>query len=358
MPRFTKRVVMVPALACFTVFILMSYGTDKTLNFDRNYVKEWTAILSKEDFRTDYFTSNYSVVEEFIPDRHLDDKVLKTINSGDIWLTCEDLDEIDIVKSGKVGHGSRKLTYLGKYRDRNVAIKIVSPRVTYAWKCLNRFKLPYRECFHLVHMSLMKEILLLHQLRHPGIIKLLGYCVRDTHPPLMADLVLKHGVVAVYEFAQKYEIRNVSLPQRLIYALQLADLLHYLENSPLGSLRMSDLRKDNFMMVDGSLKIVDVDLLNANEENCSSTCLHDVKCHNGFCTGLNAKRMMKNAHRVFFKQLLTDEKNVYGLSDELTDISYMCENLQLSASGLKQEIEGMVNKLRQRVEGYNKTDHT
>jgi len=74
----------------------------------------------------------------------------------------------------------------------------------------------------------MKEILLLKQLRHRGIVPLLGYCVRseETESTSLHD----HGVLAVYEYATPFYVTAMSdwpIDRRLDAAVQLAYLAAY-----------------------------------------------------------------------------------------------------------------------------------
>ena len=281
-------------------------------------------------------------------------KIFQNMNSGGFWLNCKDIEEIELTSNKTVGKGTRRNTYLGNYKGEKVAVKIIGASVQAAGKCLrlDRKVVPIEECYHLAHMSAMKEMLLLSELRHPNIIKLLGYCVRDTKPPRKEDRPLQHGVIAVYEYAEKYNPRDLSLRERLDYVLQMCDMLHYFQHSPLGSLRITDFRKDNVMVVDGRLKASDFDLLNAFEYKCSPSkkCLYGVECQNGVCEGLNAIRMMKKAYNDFFDHLLTDLHDRHGLSDVLTEIKRKIKQEQYNAHSLKLEIQDLMTKFHEKID--------
>jgi protein kinase domain-containing protein len=51
-------------------------------------------------------------------------------------------------------------------------------------------------------------------------------------------------------------------------ALGIAQILHQLAHSPLGSLSMNDFRRQQFVLVGGTLKLSDVDDLGINEPEC------------------------------------------------------------------------------------------
>lgn len=57
-----------------------------------------------------------------------------------------------------------------------------------------------------------------------------------------------------------------------------ARLLYHLAHSPLGSLAMNDLRRQQFVLVDGSLKLSDVDDMGVAEPFCEmdTDCLQHV----------------------------------------------------------------------------------
>jgi len=130
-----------------------------------------------------------------------------------------------------------------------------------------------QRCFIPANMKLMKEILLLNQLRHRGLLPLLGYCVRseETESTSLQD----HGVLAVYEYATPFyatSMRDWPIDRRLDTAIQLADLAAYLHRSPLGSLRVADFKETHFLLLDGGRRIVmtDLDDVTSAELSCSS----------------------------------------------------------------------------------------
>jgi len=118
-----------------------------------------------------------------------------------------------------------------------------------------------QRCFISANMKLMKEILLLNQLRHRGIMPLLGYCVRseETESTSLQD----HGVLAVYEYGTHFYATSMSdwpIERRLDIAIQLADLAVYLHRSPLGSLRVADFKQTHFLLLDRGRRIAMTDL--------------------------------------------------------------------------------------------------
>jgi hypothetical protein len=60
---------------------------------------------------------------------------------------------------------------------------------------------------------------------------------------------------------------------RVVYlqlALGIAQILHHLAHSPLGSLSMNDFRRQQFVLVGGTLKLSDVDDLGVDEPGCET----------------------------------------------------------------------------------------
>jgi len=225
-----------------------------------------------------------------------------------------------IVLKHKLGHGITKHVYLGIYGDRpaaavpggddarppsiqRVAVKMVTRNVVDVVSCIRGRSAPLpqspssrplppssqvrrrrlddtdrnrRMCYIPPNMKLMKEILMHDQLRHPGLVPLLGYCARSEETE--STSVANHGVVGVYAYAERFYASSLlswSIRRRLAAAHQLADLLDYLERSPLGSLRIADFKESHFLLlpdgddVDGKrIVMTDLDDLTSVEPPC------------------------------------------------------------------------------------------
>ncbi|XP_069695560.1 extracellular tyrosine-protein kinase PKDCC-like isoform X2 [Periplaneta americana] len=70
---------------------------------------------------------------------------------------------------------------------------------------------------------------------------------------------------------------QLSWEDRLRLALGIAQILHHLAHSPLGSLSMNDFRRQQFVLVGGTLKLSDVDDLGVGEPACET----DADCVTG-----------------------------------------------------------------------------
>lgn len=89
--------------------------------------------------------------------------------------------------------------------------------------------------------------------------------------------------------------------------LSLVRLLHYLAHSPLGSVTLLDFRPRQFVIVDGELKVTDLDDASIEESSCTSNsdCFMEFPARNftlpcsveGRCESMNEKRNLYNAYR-------------------------------------------------------------
>lgn len=89
--------------------------------------------------------------------------------------------------------------------------------------------------------------------------------------------------------------------------LGLVRLLHYLSQSPLGSVALLDFQPRQFVMVEGELKLTDLDDATAKEPLCRTDedCFLHFPLRNfsgrcterGVCEGMNEMRNLYNAHR-------------------------------------------------------------
>lgn len=89
--------------------------------------------------------------------------------------------------------------------------------------------------------------------------------------------------------------------------LSLVKLLFYLAHSPLGSIALLDFQPRQFVMVDGNLKVTDMDDASTEELSCKedNDCTLDfptksfpLKCSvAGKCEGINEKKNLFNAYR-------------------------------------------------------------
>ncbi|XP_062433679.1 extracellular tyrosine-protein kinase PKDCC-like, partial [Rhea pennata] len=176
-------------------------------------------------------------------------------------------------------------------------------------QCVQRYAAP-AGCYRLAAYKLLKEVALLQRLRHPGIVQLHGQCYDNSGDPEVR-------VTAMLELGSPLEmIQLLQTPweERFKICLSLVKLLFYLAHSPLGSIVLLDFQPRQFVMVDGNLKVTDLDDASTEELSCKedNDCTLDfptrsfpLKCSTaGKCEGMNEKKNLFNAYRYFFTYLL------------------------------------------------------
>nr|XP_008115152.1 PREDICTED: extracellular tyrosine-protein kinase PKDCC [Anolis carolinensis] len=157
----------------------------------------------------------------------------------------------------------------------------------------------------------MKEAALLQRMDHPGIVKLLGQCSDSS----LSGPEMK--VVTMLELGKPLEmIQLLQTPweERFKICLDLIELLYYMSNSPLGPIALLDFQPRQFVLVNGSLKVTDLDDVTTTELPCRADedCMLEFPTKNfslqctlqGKCEGINEKRNLFNAYRYFFTYLL------------------------------------------------------
>uniref|UniRef100_A0A8C5IKD6 Protein kinase domain-containing protein n=1 Tax=Junco hyemalis TaxID=40217 RepID=A0A8C5IKD6_JUNHY len=183
-----------------------------------------------------------------------------------------------------------------------VALKSVHGAGREVRRCVQRYGAP-AGCRRLAAYKLLKEVTLLQRLQHPGIVKLRGQCYDNS-----GDAELR--VTAMLELGSPLEmIQLLQTPweERFKICLSLVKLLFYLAHSPLGSIALLDFQPRQFVMVDGNLKVTDMDDASTEELSCKedNDCTLDfptksfpLKCSvAGKCEGINEKKNLFNAYR-------------------------------------------------------------
>ena len=274
-------------------------------------------------------------------------------------INCENIHQVILGK--KAGTGTRKKTFLGTFKGEKVAVKVLFKGPSFKncvkgthWNDTAKHYL----CFKKLQVLMMKEILILQQLDDPSVVKLKGFCVRDDENPTSETDPRDHAILAVYEYAERYDVKKLTWRKKIETALQMADVVYYLEHSPFGSSRIKDFRRDNFRFVDGRLKLIDVDLWFSGEQKCrdNKQCRFHKdtsQCIMGKCEGLNAKITMRQAYTQFFNELLQcDQCPVKNELEELKQrISRSIwrkkkfESDEINAKQLQEKLQQILKKL-------------
>ncbi|KGL86796.1 Protein kinase domain-containing protein, cytoplasmic, partial [Charadrius vociferus] len=140
--------------------------------------------------------------------------------------------------------------------------------------------------------------------------QLYGYCYQDSNdiPDTLTTITELGSPLEMIQLLQ------TSWEDRFRICLSLVRLLHYLAHSPLGSVTLLDFRPRQFVIVDGELKVTDLDDASIEESSCTSNsdCFMEFPARNftlpcsveGRCESMNEKRNLYNAYRFFFTYLL------------------------------------------------------
>ncbi|ELW71684.1 Protein kinase domain-containing protein, cytoplasmic [Tupaia chinensis] len=209
-----------------------------------------------------------------------------------------------------VGSGYTKAVYRVRLPGgAAVALKAVDFSGHDLGSCVREFG-ARRGCYRLAAHKLLKEMVLLERLRHPNVLQLYGYCYQDSEdiPDTLTTITELGAPVEMIQLLQ------TSWEDRFRICLSLGRLLHHLAHSPLGSVTLLDFRPRQFVLVDGELKVTDLDDARVEESPCTSSadCILEFPARNftllcsaqGWCEGMNEKRNLYNAYRFFFTYLL------------------------------------------------------
>ena len=261
--------------------------------------------------------------------------------TNDYLINCSTVQEIKIGKL--LGQGSRKSVYLGHFRGMKVAVKTLSFDSQNQRECMEGETNRFINCRNFPYLMALNEIVLHTQLKHPGFIQLLGYCIRDViNPPVPDQLVHEQSIVSVFEYGNVFRPKmKLDMKKSLQYAVDLCEILDYLEHSPLGSLYMRDFNVGNVLIHADHLKLSDIDLITAREPECtpSAECSFGVTCNNGTCVGQNAKAMMEKLQLRFFPYLFSNVPA--NISADLS----LLENYNVTASQAKNKLQDIMTRI-------------
>ncbi|XP_021369837.1 uncharacterized protein LOC110460932 isoform X2 [Mizuhopecten yessoensis] len=258
-------------------------------------------------------------------------------------MTCKDIDYLRVSQSVKITR--RKYVdraYIDK-RGSEVIMKSQAIDMDSKIKCMQS-KYDVDKCQVMGNYNLLREIVALTVLKHPTIIKVQGYCIRGDS---INYNIKKKGVVLITEPGMAVNIGNLasySWKSKILYAIQLADLLKYMENSPLGSLGLGEVRARDFVLVDQWIKLVDLDDMSFEEKVCQveSDCkitgvsMYKIPCENGRCVGRNAKQNLRTLGVEMIEQLLVNPPPQE--SDKVFKLKQKILTLEITTAQLMEEL--------------------
>ncbi|XP_061481343.1 extracellular tyrosine-protein kinase PKDCC [Rhineura floridana] len=230
------------------------------------------------------------------------------LSLGPLRLGCRDIGNVTNVHY--LGSGYTKSVYKAVLnRSLAVALKSVDFGGHDIDNCVKLYG-SLEDCYRLASYKIIKEMVLLQRLRHPNILQLRGYCYQDSND-------ISDTLTAITELGSPLEmiqLLQTSWEDRFRICFSLVQLLHYLAHSPLGSVTLLDFRPRQFVIVDGELKVTDLDDASIEETSCTSSrdCFMEFPARNftlpcsveGKCQSMNEKRNLYNAYRFFFTYLL------------------------------------------------------
>lgn len=223
-------------------------------------------------------------------------------------LSCPDINNASSVHY--LGSGYTKAVYKAVLNQTlAVALKSVDFAGHDMENCVKQFG-TLKDCYRLASYKLVKEMTLLQRLQHSNILKLYGFCYQDSNH--IADTLTT--ITELGSPLEMIQLLQTSWEERFRICLSLIRLLHYLAHSPLGSVTLLDFRPRQFVIVDGELKVTDLDDASIDETLClsNSDCFMQFPARNftltcsleGVCQRMNEKRNLYNAYRFFFTYLL------------------------------------------------------
>lgn len=180
--------------------------------------------------------------------------VKKDIES-DPYLNCSLLDTLSYEKF--VANGWTKIVYRAKLDNspQHIAIKVVNLKGKDVTDCAKSE--PLLMCHNKAVDKLVREINFLKALNHDTIIKLKYYCSKT----LENNSCMKYAVIAteIGEPITNLKLLQMTWKERKKIIIDLVELLDYAHKSPLGVLGLLDLRRQQFVLANGHMKLADLD---------------------------------------------------------------------------------------------------
>ncbi|GLH01998.1 Uncharacterized protein GBIM_08049 [Gryllus bimaculatus] len=181
-------------------------------------------------------------------------------------VNCSTLQEISDTEF--VAAGWTKIVYKGTFRGKQVAVKTARYNGRDVQECQKDIG-SSKTCFERVDAKILKEVVLLTDLAHENVVKILGFCIPELDGT--ATLVTELG-----EPIDTVRLLQISWEDRLRLVLGIAQILNHFAHSPLGPLSMNDFRREQFVIVNGVLKVTDLDDVGIGDPEC----INDDICKN------------------------------------------------------------------------------
>lgn len=132
---------------------------------------------------------------------------------------------------------------------------------------------PILLCHNRAVNKILREIQLLQQLKHDTIIQLKHYCAKVFGPGQeQGQQCTQHALIATEmgDPVTNLRLLQMTWKERSQLIVDLARLIDFADHSPLGVLTLSDLRRPQFVLVNGRMKLSDLDDIVIGEPACTS----------------------------------------------------------------------------------------
>lgn len=263
---------------------------------------------------------------------------------------CQNIPDISVGEHSWGFRGINKKSYRGVHNGNIVAVKMATYDNNNSRKCIDDGIKHHDDCYHFGDMKLMKDILFSQSLSHPNLLRLLGYCIRSEE--MGTKSLERHGLIAVFEFG--YDLNPVAMDswtveERIDSTLQLVDLVQYFESSPAGEIRLDDLKPKHVLLVEGRIKMYDLDDVTVQKQKCagewSEYCNYGVPCKKGVCQHYTP---IVNVHRLAL--VLSDTILPLKHCKQMPKLEAMCRSLyenRITIAELKEALLDIRNDLDQ-----------
>lgn len=231
-----------------------------------------------------------------------------SVSYTDNLIECEDF--VKITNRTYLESGWTKAVYKGYYKGRPVAIKTVDVRGHHLRSCVKKGR-SHGDCYHQAAQKIVKEIVVLQAIAHENVIKVLGFCVPGPNTNIREVAM----VTELGETVDLIRLLQMSWEDRFRISFDVSSIIDWMSSSNYGSLAMNDFRRQQFVLVNGSLKLSDVDDLGFGDPICdkdedctlhfsSSNLTQIITCKEGKCINHNEKKNLFNGGRHFTTFLL------------------------------------------------------
>lgn len=269
---------------------------------------------------------------------------------------------IPFIKLGKhLGSGVSKNVYLGDFNGEKVVVKTSRLRGVILEKSIvcesetNPDKPEFLDnwCYGKRNNEVIKEIYLLNALHHQNIAPLLGYCLKTEFSN--GNALLYRGVTTVEYLGRRVyqsDFDDMGWKERLRHLTELADLMYYLDHSPLGSVRQKAMLFRHFVFIDAHLSMIDMDSVALDEGGCrdppTRKCELGTQCNTttNKCDGFNAKSNLFVMYNIFSDLLIAPRHYPSQLKSAMEQINSRLAQYSFTTEELVKKLKEIDNLAR------------